>query len=76
MTKPKKPKIGRPRNAKCPGYDADKLTTISARVTRDELATCAERATALGLKVSEYLRALVRWDLNQWPHDQPGRPNP
>lgn len=72
-----KPRVGRPKNSKSPGYgdlSTDVLATISARVTDVELQLCRDRARAHGLKVSEYLRALVRWDLNQWPHNQAGKP--
>jgi hypothetical protein len=72
----RKPKIGRPRGHKNPGYDSDKLVTISARITVAERELCAARAVGLGLKVSEYVRALVRWDLNLWPHDQSSPPSP
>lgn len=78
MTK-RKPRVGRPKNSKSPGYGdlpTDVLATISARVTDVELQLCRDRARALGLKVSEYLRALVRWDLALWPHDQSSPPSP
>lgn len=72
----RKPKIGRPKGRKNPGYDSDKLVTVSARVTPEVRELCGARAESLGLKVSEYLCALIRWDLNLWPHDQSSPPSP
>ncbi|MFA4901076.1 MAG: hypothetical protein WC563_16275 [Brevundimonas sp.] len=68
MTKPKKPKIGRPAGAKRAGTTAPRVT-VQLRVAEREAEAYVMRAKALDLSVSEWLRMLARRDCGLFPHD-------
>lgn len=63
----KKPKIGRPPGATTTGRSG-KRDTVQVRVSKSEAKAFDDRAHALDLTVSEWLRILARRDCGMWPH--------